>query len=241
MSRFWRLSAMLVLAGAAMSAAAEQIIVQTTQCYGETGVSSFQERDLYKIQEGDCEHPQRPGERLYQILLKSSSNVSQYNVLWVSRDVADDVMAQLSDNRQYRRQRFQPYGSLDLTVRQQQLPPPQLDAGSVPSAQTGAVTAQAGAAATVPPRIEILDPVLPATEDTYHAEHSVNEWLIVGRVEAESGLLSLSLNGRPVQATAAGAFRATLTPQGERTRAELLAVDNTGVRTVRTLYLVAPQ
>ncbi|MEJ1358487.1 MAG: hypothetical protein RPU64_01625 [Candidatus Sedimenticola sp. (ex Thyasira tokunagai)] len=76
-----------------------EITVETTECGGETGFTSFFSSDLYKIQSADCSDPNEPGKKLQQVLLKSTSGVSSFNVLWVTQAEARSIMQQIRESR----------------------------------------------------------------------------------------------------------------------------------------------
>ncbi len=74
-----------------------EVTVETTECSGDIGFSSFFSSDLYKIQSADCSDPNEPGKKLQQVLLKSTSGVSSYNVLWVTQAEARSIMQQIRE------------------------------------------------------------------------------------------------------------------------------------------------
>ncbi|MCO6413574.1 MAG: caspase family protein [Thiogranum sp.] len=224
-------------------AGAEQITVETTECYGGGGFSSFEERRVVKIQQGDCDHPQRPGEKLYQILLSSNSPLSRYEVLWVTRDEAKSVMAQTRDNRESRREARNRPDAVIINVPPAPssppapTPPPAAPRTPAPPAGTIQVVAAQDAENL---RIEVLDPPLTRSANQVLSDSEIAERLIVGRVHGAGKLVSLTMNGSPLEASDKGIFRSTLPVTEQRTRVEIVAIDENGNRDTRDFWLVLP-
>jgi hypothetical protein len=232
---------MILLSGS--GASAEQITVETTECYGSGGFSSFDERRVFKIQQGDCDNPQRPGEKLYQILLRSSSSLTRYEVLWVTRDEAKSVMAQTRDNRDSRREARTRPDNVIINVTPAQppraapTPPPAVPRTTPPPAAPVQVVAQQDAEDL---RIEVLDPPLTRSANQVLSDSDISERLIVGRVHGPGKLVSLTMNGAPIEASGKGIFRYTMPVSDQRTHVEIIAVDDNGERDTREFWLVLP-
>lgn len=228
-----RYSLVLLFLLAGPETLAEQISVETTECYGGGGFSSFEEHRLFKIQQGDCDNPDRQGEKLYQILLYSSSPLTHYEVLWVTRDEAEAVMAQARENRDYRRDYYSRPDSVVIV----QPPPSQMAPAPVPPAHSPPiVTPQTGNDL----QIEILDPPLMRSAKQVLSDIDVTERLIVGRVSSSAKLASLSINGMPLETSDKGIFRRIVPIDEQRTRVEIIAVDENGRRDEREFWLVMP-
>ncbi len=234
----------LLLSLTSFDALSEQVTVETTECYGGNGFSSFEESRLFKIQQGDCDHPDRPGEKLYQILLRSSSSLTRYEVLWVTREEAKSVMAQTRENRDYRRRRD------DINIRVQPAvqapvappaaapsPPPAAPAVPAPSARPVPVVARQTVGELL---IDILDPPLTRSASQVLSDRDTDQRLIVGKVSGPAKLVSLSLNGQLLETSDQGVFKHAVPIDKQRTHVEIVAVDVNGNRDKRDFWLVLP-
>lgn len=98
---------------------------------------------------------------------------------------------------------------------------------------------------TVGPSIELIDPPLVVDSALGRAlpRHplpaGVRERVVVGRVTAPAGLLSLSVNERPVTPAANGIFRVSLPLVETRNLVTMVAVDDQGKRTETRFELVS--
>ena len=89
------LLAILTVGGTASARAGGiEITVQTTECSGDIGFSSFDSDALYKIQSSHCNDP-GTGRKLQQVLIKTAPGVTQYNVLSVTEEEAHSIMQQI--------------------------------------------------------------------------------------------------------------------------------------------------
>lgn len=235
---------LLLISLVGSDALAEQVTVETTECYGVRGFSSFEERRLFKIQQGDCDHPDRPGEKLYQILLNSSSPLTRYEVLWVTGEEARAVMAQTRENRDYRRKRFDRTDNVIIKVQPAEpaqapapRPPPVAPVVPAPSAEPAQVVAQQNNQNLL---IDILDPPLMRSANQVLSDKDTDERLIVGRVSGPANLVSLSLNGKPLETSDKGIFRRIVPIDEQRTHVEIVAVDENGNQDKRDFWLVLP-
>jgi len=223
------------------NALAEQITVETTECSGDSGFSSFDESRIFKIQSGDCDNPDRPGEKLYQILLNSNSRLTRYEVLWVTRDEAKSVMAQTRENRDYRRKRDSGHDNITINVS----PPPAVQSPApMPPKATPAAPAEStkdsGKQTARNMYIEILDPPLMRSASQVLSDANATERIIVGRVTSPGNLVSLSLNGKPLEISDKGIFKRTVPLNEQRTHIEITAVDESGNHEERDFWLVMP-
>jgi len=105
--------AMLICASAVRG---EQVTVETLDCNGSVGFGSFDDRRLHKILEGGCENPGNPGENLQQILLRSKYGQTTDQILWVTRDEARNVMAQIQANKAVRQEYLKKRNQVNVTV-----------------------------------------------------------------------------------------------------------------------------
>ena len=195
------------------------VTVQTTGCSGESGFASFPSSRLHKIADGWCSDPDNPGKKLQQVFLKSDSGPANYDVLWVTQDEARSIFDQIKEIRdaeleEKRRPDF--VIERETVVRQDTKTPPadeQVTRGDAPA-----------------PEIHIIDPPLGnvRTATNIITPTSANSRLIVGRVEAPAGLLSLSVNGRSSQVDAEGLFRSEVMLQAGETLLSIVAVAKDG-------------
>jgi len=72
-----------------------QVTTRTTECSGGTGFASFNVDQLYKIQDAHCEDPAHPGRPLKQVLIKSRSGLSRFEVLYVTEDDLGNINQQI--------------------------------------------------------------------------------------------------------------------------------------------------
>ncbi|GIX46722.1 MAG: hypothetical protein KatS3mg131_0933 [Candidatus Tectimicrobiota bacterium] len=86
--------------------------------------------------------------------------------------------------------------------------------------------------AVAPPTITVIDPPLAATRGLVRVSDVTTagqpQRLVVGRVEAPAGLLSLTVNGHETQPEAGGVFRVTVPVAAGRTPVRIVAVDRQG-------------
>lgn len=206
-----------------------EITVQTTDCSGDTGFSSFSSRDLYKIQAADCSDPNEPGKKLQQVLLKSSSGLSRYDVLWVTEDEARGIMQQIKEARGAKLKRLARPEVLirEETVIRHERPPARDDYRSGAGTSAGAVRGELAG-----PAINIIDPPIANTRSVTNVitPAGAGGRLVVGRVEAPAGLLSLTVNGRPETVDSQGLFKVTVPVSKSKTPVSVVAVDKQGKR-----------
>lgn len=206
-----------------------EVTVQTTGCSGETGFASFPSERLFKISEGWCSDPNDPGTKLQQVFLKSDSDLTQYDLLWVTADEARSILEQV---KEIRTARIQDLKGPEVVVEKETVirearpspPPTPVTRGDLPA-----------------PVIYIIDPPvgnIRAVANIITPER-MNERLVVARVNAPAGLLSLTVNGQQSQVDDQGLFKATLAMQGNETPVTIVAVDKKGKRSVAELRLVA--
>ncbi|MDA9981929.1 caspase family protein [Gammaproteobacteria bacterium] len=212
---------------------AEQVSVETLECNGDVGFSSFEESRLYKIQDGGCENPYNPEEPLQQILLRSNSGVTRYQVLWITRTEAGNVMQQIRENKGIRQDFLQQRNKIKIQVDQGD------DTSSTPERSKSSTSQSATAAdeqRTI--TIELLDPLLSRSVSHLFIDPKLPERVIVGQVSAASGLISFSVNGRPVTPNQKGIFRASVPITREKTQIQLVAIDQNGQKATRDFWMM---
>ena len=226
-----------LLAGVSMSlpqqteaAGPIEITVQTTECSGDIGFSSFSSRDLYKIQSADCNDPNEPGKKLQQVLLKSDSGLTRYNVLWVTQDEAKGVMQQIKEGRAAKIKRLTRPDVVikkETTIKQQRPPVRDDYRSSNGGAPTTAVRGEMAG-----PTISIIDPPVANTRSITNVitPAGVEGRLLVGKVDAPAGLLSLTIKGQPNEVDPQGLFKTTVPVSKSKTPVTVVAVDKQGKR-----------
>jgi hypothetical protein len=93
------------------------------------------------------------------------------------------------------------------------------------------------------PTIQIIDPLIPLTRGltVTMAIPPAETRLLVGRVEAPAGLISLTLNDREIKPDAKGIFRSEVTLNEDDTHVTLVAIDRDGNRGDREFTLRASE
>lgn len=219
---------------AATTARAEQVTVETLDCNGDVGFSTFDGSRLHKIQEGGCENPYDGSENLQQILLRSRSGQSRYQVLWVTRDEARNVMGQIRANKGIRQQYLLQQNQVNVTVDPAQPSPVTQERSNLPPPPASDADAPMDGSFN----IEMLDPPLARSVSHLFIDPDAQERVIVGRVSADAGLISFSVNGRPVRPNPKGIFRSSVPVKNERTQIQLVAVDENGQTESRDFWLM---
>ena len=85
------------LAGAAVAAGLSdtQVTFQTTDCNGNTGFASVELERIWRINPAGCATPDKPDEQLLQVLVKSLSGLTNYEVFTVNPEEAASIQAQI--------------------------------------------------------------------------------------------------------------------------------------------------
>lgn len=76
------------------------IVVDTKTCAGEWGLASFRAERVYKVQVGNCQDPDDSRKKLYQVMLKSLTGGTDYEILWVDEAGVQEIRTQLRENRE---------------------------------------------------------------------------------------------------------------------------------------------
>ena len=98
------LTAAALLSGAAIADVVyrdqdPQIVVETRNCSGATGLAAFHPDRLRSIKTAPCSNPDAAGEPLKQVFLKSEGGTGQYEIVWVDEAGAQSIRRQLEENR----------------------------------------------------------------------------------------------------------------------------------------------
>ncbi|MES9899269.1 MAG: caspase family protein [Sedimenticola sp.] len=208
-----------------------EVTVETTECGGETGFTSFFSSDLYKIQSADCSDPNEPGKKLQQVLLKSTSGVSSFSVLWVTQAEARSIMQQIRESRGAKLKHLtKPKVIIKKETVIKHEPARPVEGRGQSAAISPPVAALRGE--LVGPTINLIDPPVANTRSITNVitPAGTEGRLIVGRVDAPAGLLSLTINGQPFEADAQGLFKANVPVSKSKTPVSIVAVDKQGKR-----------
>jgi hypothetical protein len=203
----------------AVHADSVEITAQTTGCGGETGYAAFPSNRLVKIEDGWCSDPTDPARMLQQVFLKSQSGPGQYDLIWVTRDEAESILAQV---KAIRDAKLENLSKPDVVIERETI----VREPDRPPASNAPVTRGQSA----PPTIKVLDPPIGNIRSAinFMTAAETDSRLIVGKAEAPAGLLSVTLNGRPIDFDEQGLFRAEVLLRSGGTPVSIVAVDRSG-------------
>lgn len=216
----------------ASSALSYEVTAQTTDCAGNTGFTSFDSRNLYKIQSGNC-YDRNTGKKLQQVLLKSKSGLVNYEMLWITQEEAGNIMKQireLQDAKIKRLTRPEIIIEKETIINRSPEPPaapPVSAAAPAPAPPTSVVRGDLPG-----PLISIIDPPITNTRSISKiiTSKTGEKRTIVGKVDAPAGILSLSVNDQPQVLNEHGMFKTDIALEGSETPVTVVAVDNQGKR-----------
>lgn len=222
---------------------AEQVIIETTECDGEKSFANFDENRLMKIIQGDCENPDKPGEMLQQVLLRGGvAGAGSFDIMWVTRDEARNIMAQIRGNKDIRQKSLQKK-ELDITVKTEPAQPaapapaPPVPQPTAPPASATQAAAPAPAAA-VPIQLAMIDPPITRSSKFLVTDASTGERQVVGKISPIESMMSLTINGKPITPNTQGVFKETIKLKGARTPVKIVAVDQGGETQEHEFWLV---
>ncbi|MBU0961155.1 MAG: hypothetical protein KKD01_04590 [Proteobacteria bacterium] len=72
-----------------------KVVFETIDCNGNTGFATVGPDEIYKVGDGDCSHPQHPGQKLKQLLIHDGSG--SYKVYTLSQEEAKNVMLEVKE------------------------------------------------------------------------------------------------------------------------------------------------
>lgn len=72
-----------------------QVVFETMDCSGNTGFATVQPSDIYKILNGDCSNPEKPGEKLKQLLVHDGNG--SYTAYSLTQEEARSVMKDVKE------------------------------------------------------------------------------------------------------------------------------------------------
>ena len=79
----------------AFGADAYKVVFETIDCNGDTGFTTLSPDEIYKVESGDCTHPDHPGQKLKKMLVHDGQG--SYRVFTLSQDEARTVMQDVKD------------------------------------------------------------------------------------------------------------------------------------------------
>jgi hypothetical protein len=90
------------------------------------------------------------------------------------------------------------------------------------------------------PVVQLVDPVVTGVRGAQEVSiaEEVESIAVIGKVSAPAGLLSVTVNGKPVPLNERNVFRSDLELQGRESAVRIIAVDNQGKRAERSLTFV---
>lgn len=72
-----------------------KIVFETMDCSGNTGFATLGADEIYTIENGDCEHPEHPGQKIKKLLAHDGGG--SYKVYSLSQAEAKNVMQELKE------------------------------------------------------------------------------------------------------------------------------------------------
>jgi uncharacterized caspase-like protein len=211
------------------TASAVSITAETTSCNGERGLATFESSSIFKIQAANCPDPENPEQKLQQVLLKSAGDLTRYELVTVTvaeRDAIMDRLRRIDDAELDRLSRP------DVVIE---------DRRTVPVTPAPAEQSSEAPEPAARPTIRMVDPPVldtPRSSNRVITAPDTSTRQIVGNVEADAGLFSLTLNGARQTANADGLFSASVPIEEAQTPVKIVAVDNEGQSSTVEFVLV---
>ena len=211
------------------------VTVQTTDCEGATGFTSFESTRLVKIQDAVCVDPTNPSGKLQQVLLRSDGSVTQFEVVTVTKEESKSIIGQI---RQVKDAELENLTRPDVIVERKEVTQI-LQPRTSPTRSSTSRTTEPGS----PPLIEVSDPPVSGTRSLTNiiTDPGLSQRLVVGRVRAAGGVASLTVNGQAQQVSESGLFKANIEVSKDRTPVTIVAVDQQGQSSSVEFRLVRAQ
>ena len=89
------MAVLLFLSAQAWGAEPYKVVFETIDCNGNTGFATLSPDEIYKIENGDCTHPDHPGQKLKKMLVHDGAG--SYKLFTLSQDEAGNVMKDIKD------------------------------------------------------------------------------------------------------------------------------------------------
>jgi len=71
------------------------VTFKTTECNGDRGMASVKMDTIWRMSSIDCRSPKNPDEKLMQLLVKSTSGLTTYDVFRITPSEADRIQQQI--------------------------------------------------------------------------------------------------------------------------------------------------
>ena len=71
------------------------VTFKTTECNGDRGMASVQMDTIWRMSSIECRSPENPDEKLMQLLVKSTSGLTTYDVFRITPSEADRIQKQI--------------------------------------------------------------------------------------------------------------------------------------------------
>jgi len=71
------------------------VTFKTTECNGDRGMASVQMETIWRMSSIECRSPTNPDEKLMQLLVKSTSGLTTYDVFRITPSEADRIQKQI--------------------------------------------------------------------------------------------------------------------------------------------------
>ncbi|HED15753.1 MAG TPA: hypothetical protein ENI64_02865 [Gammaproteobacteria bacterium] len=71
------------------------VTFKTTECNGDRGMASVKMDTIWRMSSIECRSPQNPDEKLMQLLVKSTSGLTTYDVFRITPSEADRIQQQI--------------------------------------------------------------------------------------------------------------------------------------------------
>lgn len=91
----------------------QKVAFETTDCSGASGFATISVDSIYKIQDGDCNDPNNPEQRLKQLLVHNGSG--SYNIYSLGQGEAREVMNEVKAYMKARRGALERSNTIILT------------------------------------------------------------------------------------------------------------------------------
>ncbi len=224
-----------------------EVIAETTGCNGESGFTTFEPRKLHKISDAWCNDPNDASQKLQQVMIKSRGTTGGFKVIWVTKSEARNIMQQIKEGRSAKLHRaYGPNVRIDVhnhdggQAHRPHHPPHNRSQHNARSnnAQNGAVAQNTRSPIQTPaiemdgPSINILDPAIASTRSISKIMTSadLSERVIIGKVDAPAGLISVTVNGASAEFDQNGVFKSKVTLEKDKTTVDVIAIDKQGKR-----------
>lgn len=107
------LAVLLFVASRAAVAEPYKVVFETMDCNGNTGFTTLSPDEIYKIENGDCSHPEHPGQKLKKMLVHDGKG--SYRVFTLSQEEARNVMQDVKEYMKARKGVLEKSNSVIIT------------------------------------------------------------------------------------------------------------------------------